>query len=261
MGVDRDRRRIDPCRRSLPAECTKAAPAGNLRRWAGRREPARMPRRSCMNRRRIPQHALLADLLCAGGGARPACRRLIWALLDAWRARAAVARLGDELGSAPPPGKLAAALASGVGDPTLEVVYWAGRRTLRRRARATDRTAEPHPGGAATSFAAVRRSQSSATTPLSPTGRAGGSNRPGGATGRRQRAPAGGDSRSARGAPRLAGPHRRDRRSAGGASSATCTTARSSACSPSCTISAWRSPARTQTATTSSRGYSRPVSR
>jgi signal transduction histidine kinase len=40
------------------------------------------------------------------------------------RRRTAVARLADELGAAPPPGTLRAALAASLGDRTLEVGYW-----------------------------------------------------------------------------------------------------------------------------------------
>ena len=41
----------------------------------------------------------------------------------AWRTRAAVERLAAELGDAPPPGTLRAALARRLGDPAVEVVY------------------------------------------------------------------------------------------------------------------------------------------
>ena len=44
--------------------------------------------------------------------------------MHARRARFAVARLAAELGEAPPPGRLRAALAEAVGDPSLEVAYW-----------------------------------------------------------------------------------------------------------------------------------------
>ncbi len=48
---------------------------------------------------------------------------LIWAAYRGWRTRSAVARLGADLGEAPPPGSLRAALAASLRDPTLEVVY------------------------------------------------------------------------------------------------------------------------------------------
>ena len=44
---------------------------------------------------------------------------LAWSVLRARRTRSAVSRLASELGEAPPPGKLRAALADAVGDPTL----------------------------------------------------------------------------------------------------------------------------------------------
>jgi signal transduction histidine kinase len=40
------------------------------------------------------------------------------------RQRAAVARLADELGEAPQPGRLSESLAAAFGDPTLDVAYW-----------------------------------------------------------------------------------------------------------------------------------------
>ena len=46
-----------------------------------------------------------------------------WTLVRAQRARVAVAQLADDLGAAPAPGSLAAALAHGTGDPDLAVVY------------------------------------------------------------------------------------------------------------------------------------------
>jgi signal transduction histidine kinase len=48
---------------------------------------------------------------------------LIWGAYRAWRTRSAVARLAADLGEAPPPGSLRAALAASLRDPTLEVVY------------------------------------------------------------------------------------------------------------------------------------------
>jgi signal transduction histidine kinase len=48
---------------------------------------------------------------------------LIWDAYVAWRTRSAVARLGVDLGEAPPPGSLRAALAASLRDSTVEVVY------------------------------------------------------------------------------------------------------------------------------------------
>jgi signal transduction histidine kinase len=45
-------------------------------------------------------------------------------VLETRRTRAAVARIANELGEAPPPGTLRDALAAAVGDPALEVAYW-----------------------------------------------------------------------------------------------------------------------------------------
>src|SRR5215207_1702084 len=47
-----------------------------------------------------------------------------WVVLRAARARRRVSRLAAELGAAPPPGKLRAALVAALGDPTVEVLYW-----------------------------------------------------------------------------------------------------------------------------------------
>ena len=55
---------------------------------------------------------------------------LVRTAYTAWRTRAAVARLAAELGEAPPPGTLRAALAKSLGDPGVEVVYPAGGRFI-----------------------------------------------------------------------------------------------------------------------------------
>jgi len=47
-----------------------------------------------------------------------------WSVLRIRRTRAAVSRLAAEVGEAPQPGTLRAALASALGDPSLEVAYW-----------------------------------------------------------------------------------------------------------------------------------------
>jgi signal transduction histidine kinase len=74
-----------------------------------------------------------------------------WTLARAQRARVAVAQLADDLGAAPAPGSLAAALAHGTGDPDLAVVYPhdgkqyvdAAGVTVELRRIAEDRTATP----------------------------------------------------------------------------------------------------------------------
>ena len=60
---------------------------------------------------------------------------LVRSAYTAWRTRAAVARLTAELGEAPPPGTLRAALATSLGDPGLEVVYPAGGRCIDAQGR------------------------------------------------------------------------------------------------------------------------------
>ena len=47
-----------------------------------------------------------------------------WTVLRTRRTRARMARLAAELGAAPPPGTLRDALRAGLGDPTLDVLYW-----------------------------------------------------------------------------------------------------------------------------------------
>jgi signal transduction histidine kinase len=47
-----------------------------------------------------------------------------WVVLRLARARRRVSRLAADLGAAPPPGKLRAALVAALGDPTVEVLYW-----------------------------------------------------------------------------------------------------------------------------------------
>lgn len=49
---------------------------------------------------------------------------ITWAVRRAERTRRSVARLADELGAAPPPGSLRAALARSLGDDRLDVAYW-----------------------------------------------------------------------------------------------------------------------------------------
>jgi signal transduction histidine kinase len=69
---------------------------------------------------------------------------LVRTAYGAWRTRAAVARLAAELGEAPPPGTLRAALATSLGDPGLEVVYPAGGRCIDDEGRVVH---EPVAGG------------------------------------------------------------------------------------------------------------------
>jgi signal transduction histidine kinase len=56
-------------------------------------------------------------LVCLAGG-------LVWTLMRARARRAAVARLVDQLDDVPAAGSLASAIATAVGDPSLEVAYW-----------------------------------------------------------------------------------------------------------------------------------------
>ncbi|MGP3917774.1 histidine kinase [Nonomuraea sp. 10N515B] len=74
-----------------------------------------------------------------------------WAQARAWLRRAAVTRLAQALGSAPPPGSLEAALRRMTGDPSLTVAYWLPLtgRYVDSTGAATD--AAPRPGQVATS--------------------------------------------------------------------------------------------------------------
>jgi signal transduction histidine kinase len=49
---------------------------------------------------------------------------LVWATVRTRSQRRAVARIATNLGQAPPPGSLQAALAQAVGDPKLQITYW-----------------------------------------------------------------------------------------------------------------------------------------
>ncbi|MFE3450487.1 sensor histidine kinase [Nonomuraea sp. NPDC059194] len=49
---------------------------------------------------------------------------VLWTAVRLWSRRTAVARLTEDLGAAPPPGSLRAALARATGDRTLTVAYW-----------------------------------------------------------------------------------------------------------------------------------------
>jgi signal transduction histidine kinase len=60
--------------------------------------------------------ACAAVLLLAAG--------LVWATVRVWLQRRAVAQITANLGQAPPPGSLQAALAQAVDDPELQIAYW-----------------------------------------------------------------------------------------------------------------------------------------
>jgi signal transduction histidine kinase len=64
-----------------------------------------------------------------------------WTVIRARRARSAIARLAADLGEAPAPGSLQAALAGSLGDETLEVAYWLPRS--QRYVDAAGRPLEP----------------------------------------------------------------------------------------------------------------------
>lgn len=49
---------------------------------------------------------------------------LSWTVIREGQRHAAVARLAHDLGAAPPPGSLQAALARSLGDPSIRVSYW-----------------------------------------------------------------------------------------------------------------------------------------
>lgn len=61
--------------------------------------------------------------LVRAGTATALAGALGWSAYVAWRTRSAVARLAAELGEAPAPGSLRAALAASLGDPDVEVAY------------------------------------------------------------------------------------------------------------------------------------------
>jgi signal transduction histidine kinase len=66
----------------------------------------------------------LALYLIRGGTLLLLGAGVAWVVLRAARARRRVSRLAADLGAAPPPGKLRAALVAALGDPTVEVLYW-----------------------------------------------------------------------------------------------------------------------------------------
>jgi signal transduction histidine kinase len=105
---------------------TQAAHAGVLV-W----EPAEDPRRAVFAALFVARAAALA-LLAAG---------VTWSVVRARRICSAVARLADELGAAPAPGMLRAALARSLGDDSLDVLYWL--RGSRHYVDASGHAAEP----------------------------------------------------------------------------------------------------------------------
>ena len=106
----RPRRSWRPPRRPTPAPCSSSR----------RSAPTTPSSRRCS--------------CCAPPRSRCSRSRSSGCAYSAWRTRAAVARLATELGEAPPPGTLRAALATSLGDPGVEVVYPA-RRAVHRRPR------------------------------------------------------------------------------------------------------------------------------
>jgi signal transduction histidine kinase len=80
---------------------------------------------------------------------------LAWSLIDTWRTRDAVGRLAADLGAAPAPGSLQAALARSLGDDQLEVAYWLPRE--RRYVNSAGAPVEPLPPGAGRAATAITR--------------------------------------------------------------------------------------------------------
>ncbi len=75
-----------------------------------------------------------------------------WAVLRELGTRRAVARLADDLGAAPPPGSLRAALARSLGDDRLDVAYWLPGPQTYVDARGQQVDPRPGPTQAATSI-------------------------------------------------------------------------------------------------------------
>jgi signal transduction histidine kinase len=80
-----------------------------------------------------------------------------WTVIRARRARSAIARLAADLGEAPAPGSLEAALARSLGDETLEVAYWLPRS--QRYVDAAGRPLEPLAADGRTATTIVRGGQ------------------------------------------------------------------------------------------------------
>ncbi|MFI6478666.1 histidine kinase [Nonomuraea sp. NPDC050663] len=74
-----------------------------------------------------------------------------WSLAQAWLRRRAVMRLAHELGTAPPPGALEAALRRMTGDPALTVAYWLPVSGRYVDSAGASVSAEPRPDQVATS--------------------------------------------------------------------------------------------------------------
>jgi signal transduction histidine kinase len=66
----------------------------------------------------------MAVYLARAGALAALAGGVAWTVLRTRRTWARVTRLGAELGAAPAPGKLKEALATALGDPTVEVLYW-----------------------------------------------------------------------------------------------------------------------------------------
>jgi signal transduction histidine kinase len=82
---------------------------------------------------------------------------VMWAVVRAHRTRWAVARLAEQLGDAPTPGSLKAALARSLGDGSLEVAYWLPGGS--RYVDAAGHAMNPRPGRQQMATAIVRDGQ------------------------------------------------------------------------------------------------------
>jgi signal transduction histidine kinase len=69
---------------------------------------------------------------------------LLFSVLRQLRVRRSIARLATELGEAPPPGSLKAALSRSLGDDQLDVAYWASEREV--YLDQNGQIVHPHPG-------------------------------------------------------------------------------------------------------------------
>ena len=136
------RRRVRPRRdrdlasaRSDPCGAGGAMGGPRPRRTRSRRARRPTPSRSCGIPTRTRARRLPRALLRPRARARLPCgRRSPGRSSRARRTRGAISRLAAELGEAPPPGSLQAALARSLGDDDLEVAYWlSGSAAVRRR--------------------------------------------------------------------------------------------------------------------------------
>lgn len=105
-----------------------------------------------------PQHPVATAVFFARAVALIALAAgVIWAVLRELRTRRAVARLADDLGAAPPPGSLRAALARSLGDDRLDVAYWLpGPQTY---VDADGQPVDPRPGPTQAATPIVRNGQ------------------------------------------------------------------------------------------------------